>query len=109
MDMAYERARVHLVPEDAAGSPAVAKVGLLIPSESSLLPALCFLTSFCLESFKCFLLSFETLPLQLCTSWVVWIYRIPKWFGLEGTFEAQLVQPRGHGQGHLPLDHPTWP
>uniref|UniRef100_A0A8C5JN94 lysophospholipase n=1 Tax=Junco hyemalis TaxID=40217 RepID=A0A8C5JN94_JUNHY len=28
MDMAYERARVQLAPEDAAGSPGVAKVGL---------------------------------------------------------------------------------
>uniref|UniRef100_A0A8C3NLG8 lysophospholipase n=1 Tax=Geospiza parvula TaxID=87175 RepID=A0A8C3NLG8_GEOPR len=34
MDMAYERARVHLAPEDAAGSPGVAKVGLLLPGSS---------------------------------------------------------------------------
>lgn len=39
MDMAYERARVHLAPEDAAGSPTVAKVGLLLPrSPASFLP-----------------------------------------------------------------------
>lgn len=70
-------------------------------------PAL--LTSFCLEPFQCFLPSLATLSLQLWASWALWFYRIPRWFGLEGTFEAQLVQSPWHGQGPLPLPHPAWP
>jgi len=45
-----------------------------------------------------------------------WNHRIIEWFGLEGTFEAHLVQPPCNNQGYLQLDqvgcsepHPTRP
>lgn len=94
MDMAYERARVQLAPEDGAGSPAVAKVGLLCCSlrAQPALPFLSFPASFCLEpiqSSPCL----QTLPLQLCVSWVFGFTESPNGLGVKGPLKPSWFYP----------------